>query len=406
MSSSESDSKVVTEDEDEDEEEQIYRLIYNMSTTGDKEEKEKVQTPPSSGAIPVHLKIDAEKTHAVVDNTERPDMASIQDIPVMANTEETPWEKAGANISDYFNYGFDEESWNTYCKKQSKLRAANRKLCTKIMIQKGHPRHKEKVSAYPSSSTFAFRQQSNATRDVFGGQPGPSSRVEGHRCLSDEGNNTQVVTEMFPEERSTFYNLPSPSNYNSLFAFTPPQPLPHRREPPPLPSLDTLDSGHSKGSDDPSTSLCPSSSGVSPSIPKTMTSRTGWIETAKAWECYIWQDRCYMNTTRARKHGHNKHSKRNRNKKNPPSSYNSTKEQRRHKDTTEQRHKRRSFDRFGGGKEEQHQERRHRDKNEGWQKSSCSSSSRRSQRDSDEDRDSQSRHKPKKAKKYTTQAEA
>lgn len=41
----------------------------------------------------------------------------------------------GANISDYFNYGFDEESWNTYCKKQAKLHTVNRKLYTKIMVR-------------------------------------------------------------------------------------------------------------------------------------------------------------------------------------------------------------------------------------------------------------------------------
>lgn len=41
----------------------------------------------------------------------------------------------GADISDYFNYGFDEESWSTFCKKQSKLRAANRKLYAKIMVR-------------------------------------------------------------------------------------------------------------------------------------------------------------------------------------------------------------------------------------------------------------------------------
>lgn len=26
----------------------------------------------------------------------------------------------GADISDYFNYGFDEEGWKTYCKKQAR----------------------------------------------------------------------------------------------------------------------------------------------------------------------------------------------------------------------------------------------------------------------------------------------
>ena len=31
----------------------------------------------------------------------------------------------GADITDYFNYGFNEESWKQYCSKQNKLRAEN-----------------------------------------------------------------------------------------------------------------------------------------------------------------------------------------------------------------------------------------------------------------------------------------
>lgn len=42
----------------------------------------------------------------------------------------------GADISDYFNYGFDEESWKFYCKKQSQQRAVNRKKArTKITVR-------------------------------------------------------------------------------------------------------------------------------------------------------------------------------------------------------------------------------------------------------------------------------
>lgn len=31
---------------------------------------------------------------------------------------EKPWRKPGANLSDYFNYGFDEDTWRAYCSKQ------------------------------------------------------------------------------------------------------------------------------------------------------------------------------------------------------------------------------------------------------------------------------------------------
>ncbi|ODQ63620.1 Fip1-domain-containing protein [Nadsonia fulvescens var. elongata DSM 6958] len=36
--------------------------------------------------------------------------------------EEKPWRKPGADITDYFNYGFDEFSWTAYCSKQDSLR--------------------------------------------------------------------------------------------------------------------------------------------------------------------------------------------------------------------------------------------------------------------------------------------
>ena len=32
---------------------------------------------------------------------------------------------SGADITDYFNYGFNEDSWKQYCSKQNRLRAEN-----------------------------------------------------------------------------------------------------------------------------------------------------------------------------------------------------------------------------------------------------------------------------------------
>ncbi|CAD5218422.1 unnamed protein product [Bursaphelenchus okinawaensis] len=40
----------------------------------------------------------------------------------LAAMEEKPWQKPGADITDYFNYGFTEETWNLYCERQRKLR--------------------------------------------------------------------------------------------------------------------------------------------------------------------------------------------------------------------------------------------------------------------------------------------
>ncbi|XP_078115846.1 uncharacterized protein fip1l1a [Sander vitreus] len=432
MSSSESESRDFTEDSDEG---QIYQLIYDMITRDDKEEeKEEVQIPSSSENTPVHLKTDAEwSAHAFAvypdtpfsdgsedkstDNTtltrqkdqeEKENKTKIKDqevgntkgldtdaldnipgIPVPKASEEKPWRKAGANISDYFNFGFDEESWNTYSTKQSKVRKANRKLYTKIMAQK----EKESSPAPPSSgspSILASRQPS-ATNNANKGQRG--SRVERRRSLSDGENHSQVTTEMSPEE-DRFTSYPSsPSNINSLFAYIPPPPFLFRSRPLSASPFAALDGGYSKGFDDPSTSGHPCSSGVSSLIPRSMSSKAGGIDTAKAWECYKRQEKRDKDKDRSREHGRDKDTTRGRNRyrESCSSSY-SAEERTRHRDTTERGHRRHSL----REKEERHGERRHRDRSEGWQKSSRSSRSRRA---SGEDRDSQSRHKHKKAKR-------
>ncbi|VDK49457.1 unnamed protein product, partial [Cylicostephanus goldi] len=51
---------------------------------------------------------------------------TINDKPIydidLAQMEDRPWRKPGADITDYFNYGFTEDTWNTYCERQKKLR--------------------------------------------------------------------------------------------------------------------------------------------------------------------------------------------------------------------------------------------------------------------------------------------
>lgn len=36
--------------------------------------------------------------------------------------DEKPWRKPGADITDYFNYGFNEETWRAYCERQKQMR--------------------------------------------------------------------------------------------------------------------------------------------------------------------------------------------------------------------------------------------------------------------------------------------
>lgn len=36
--------------------------------------------------------------------------------------EDKPWKKPGADITDYFNYGFNEDTWRAYCERQNRLK--------------------------------------------------------------------------------------------------------------------------------------------------------------------------------------------------------------------------------------------------------------------------------------------
>ncbi|CAJ0961574.1 unnamed protein product, partial [Mesorhabditis belari] len=57
-----------------------------------------------------------------IDQTPLLEGQTIYDLD-LSQMQDTPWRKPGADINDYFNYGFTEETWNTYCERQKKLRA-------------------------------------------------------------------------------------------------------------------------------------------------------------------------------------------------------------------------------------------------------------------------------------------
>ncbi|GME72168.1 unnamed protein product [Ambrosiozyma monospora] len=52
-------------------------------------------------------------------------VAQYEEIPLtqltLSELKDKPWRLPGADLSDYFNYGFDEISWLAYCAKQDKL---------------------------------------------------------------------------------------------------------------------------------------------------------------------------------------------------------------------------------------------------------------------------------------------
>lgn len=53
-------------------------------------------------------------------------LGSINGVPALEfnidTIEDKPWNKPGADISDYFNYGFNEVTWSSYCERQRRMR--------------------------------------------------------------------------------------------------------------------------------------------------------------------------------------------------------------------------------------------------------------------------------------------
>lgn len=80
---------------------------------------------------------------------------NINGVPVlevdMESFEEKPWRKPGADLSDYFNYGFNEDTWKSYCEKQKRVRmgleiSSVSSNTSKITVQQGRTGNDKDVS--------------------------------------------------------------------------------------------------------------------------------------------------------------------------------------------------------------------------------------------------------------------
>ncbi|CAL8394244.1 unnamed protein product [Boreogadus saida] len=157
-------------------------------------------------------------------------LGDVQGIPLLwVDIEEKPWRKPGADISEYFNYGFNEDTWKAYCGKQRRIRGGweNLSASSRMKVQRGRtdPANKEFLFDRPSLCSVYqpdLRRWSGAI-DVIGGQTATLSRQEGRR--RNRGNAKQVLSEASRD-----------SSANKMISFLrpniPPPPLP-----PPLPNV-------------------------------------------------------------------------------------------------------------------------------------------------------------------------
>ncbi|KAK9451443.1 Fip1 motif-domain-containing protein [Limtongia smithiae] len=127
--------------------------------------------------------------------------------------EDKPWRKPGADITDYFNFGFDEFSWTTYCLRQDKLRDEydSAKLTAHMMQQMQQIQQMQMQSpympqppsdffgsAYPQQQASAYGQSGATSAGVassYGQQATPynqgsaSGSAGGGNGFSNQGNS-------------------------------------------------------------------------------------------------------------------------------------------------------------------------------------------------------------------------
>ncbi|XP_026146985.1 pre-mRNA 3'-end-processing factor FIP1 isoform X2 [Carassius auratus] len=320
--------------------------------------------------------------------------------------DEKPWRKPGADLSDYFNYGFNEDTWKTYCDKQRRLRISLEILSlgssSKIMVHQNSSSDLSELSSRKSSGSI----------NVIGGQAGTISRVEGRRRHSADENNIQVVSEQSSDTELSSPKLlpffppnippppfPPPPNIPPPPAF----PLPPGAPPHMLPPLDS--SGRLAGGfDRRSATSYPFPAGVySPAVG--MASWSGVIDSGKAWENYNRQNKERVRE-KTRERGHKKEQERERERErnretdrehSPSSQDHRSEEERvsRHRDHSHYGSERYRKSSGREGMRDRHRERQHRDRSE--QHRSSHSGSGRRHHDSD-DADSHRRHRHKRSR--------
>jgi pre-mRNA 3'-end-processing factor FIP1 len=84
-------------------------------------------TLPVATAPPSHPQLDLE-TPGVIDGR------SILEYDLNALSEKN-WRRPGADISDWFNYGFDEVSWEAYCYRRREVNELANVLKTNVLVR-------------------------------------------------------------------------------------------------------------------------------------------------------------------------------------------------------------------------------------------------------------------------------
>ncbi|KZO94095.1 hypothetical protein CALVIDRAFT_234099 [Calocera viscosa TUFC12733] len=113
------------------------------------------------------------------------DARSIYEVELQSLTEK-PWRRSGSDLSDWFNYGFDEISWEAYCLRKKELAELSAALKQNVIAYTGMPEN-QLLALPPEMRTMAINSANMANamplgvpQNMIGGMAGiPSGDMMG-----------------------------------------------------------------------------------------------------------------------------------------------------------------------------------------------------------------------------------
>ncbi|KAI8827483.1 Fip1 motif-domain-containing protein, partial [Chytriomyces cf. hyalinus JEL632] len=132
--------------------------------------------PTKAGAIDINL----------VGQIEGKDLFDLD----LDGVEDKPWRKPGADITDYFNFGFNEVSWRAYCNKQKSMREEA------LMQKRIHV-------------TFGLSLQNSTVRQ-------PVLSFFWKQVIEDMGSDQQFFGGMMGMQQQKYQRMPQQQQFNPM----------------------------------------------------------------------------------------------------------------------------------------------------------------------------------------------
>ncbi|XP_064637614.1 pre-mRNA 3'-end-processing factor FIP1-like [Lineus longissimus] len=164
--------------------------------------------------------------------------------------QEKPWLKPGADLTDYFNYGFNEETWKKYCEKQKSVRleynpgSLQKPLIYNTHSATGQPHHSYESRTVTTVQTDENKNPNNSVVTVtvprkeeqqqWRAAPPPRRKFSG--TIDVIGS-----TERDSRRPQNYSNIPvagsGGNDYNSQSYGAPASTIPSHSAPPPQPNF-------------------------------------------------------------------------------------------------------------------------------------------------------------------------